>query len=111
MTIIRISSPTNGMTSAEANGQPTMPPMPNHIMPEAVLKPPRQSMNDANPSMVQYMAKLEGRYATDAWNIPAAVTEMTKKTMPILGLITREITANSWVSQRAQTRPKKIRKK
>jgi hypothetical protein len=35
--------------------------MPNHMIPWAVLMPPFQSMNAEKPSMVAYMAKLDGR--------------------------------------------------
>lgn len=75
-----VSSSTKGKTSAEANGQPNIPPTPNQQMPSAVRGPPRQSMKAAKPSMVAYMAKLEGRYATEAWNMPVLVAIMMAKT-------------------------------
>jgi hypothetical protein len=49
-----------------AKGQPTTPPIPNHIIPEFVFEPPRQSTKDVMPNIVVYMEKLEGKYAIDA---------------------------------------------
>jgi hypothetical protein len=61
-----ISSTKNGKESAMAKGQPRIPPRANQNMPQAVFKPPLQFMNEAIPSIVQYIAKLEGRYAAEA---------------------------------------------
>ena len=60
------SSAINGIISAVAKGQPMMPPIPNHIIPWAVLGPPDQSMKAEIPSMAVYIEKLEGKYAADA---------------------------------------------
>jgi hypothetical protein len=68
-------------------------------------------MKAVTPSMVVYMAKLEGRYAADAWNMPVLVTVMIKKMMAILGLRARETTENSLVSQTAHTNARTIRRK
>jgi len=58
------SSAMKGRASAPAKGQPKALPMANHAIPWAVLiLRPDQSMNDANPSIAQFMAKLDGRYA------------------------------------------------
>ena len=84
------SSSRYGKERATANGHPTMPATPNHMMPCAVLSPPRHSMNEAMPSMAAYMAKLEGRYATEAWNMPGLSTMAIRNMMPTLGLRTRE---------------------
>jgi hypothetical protein len=62
----KASMAMNGNTNAPAKGQPSIAPMPNHIIPLAVLRPPVQSINEAVPSMAVYMAKLDGRYAFDA---------------------------------------------
>ena len=56
----------NGNTKAAANGQPSTAPIPNHSMPCAVFMPRVQSMNAEVPSIVVYMAKLEGKYAVEA---------------------------------------------
>ncbi len=55
------SSARNGAHKAEANGQPRTPPMANQNMAWDVLKPPRQFMKAAVPTMTMYMAKLDGR--------------------------------------------------
>lgn len=66
MMAIASSSTTKGTIRIPENGQPMMAPMPNHIIPEAVFGPPRQSKNAARPNEEVYIAKLEGRNATDA---------------------------------------------
>jgi hypothetical protein len=50
-----------GKINAPANGQPRRLPRANQKMPWAVLIPPLQSMKAEKPSIVVYMAKLEGR--------------------------------------------------
>ena len=60
------SSRTKGKMSAPANGQPSNAPTPNHIIPTAVFDPPCQSMNAVNPKVLVYMAKLDGKKATEA---------------------------------------------
>ena len=60
------SSASKGIINAPENGHPRTAPIPNHIMPTPVLSPPRQSMKAAIPSIVVYMEKLDGRYATEA---------------------------------------------
>jgi hypothetical protein len=66
MMAITSSSTTNGAIRIPENGQPMMAPMPNHIIPEAVFGPPRQSRKAARPREEVYIAKLDGRKATDA---------------------------------------------
>jgi hypothetical protein len=66
MMAIANSSMTNGAIRIPENGQPTIAPIPNHIMPEAVFGPPRQSRKAARLNEDVYIAKLEGRKATDA---------------------------------------------
>ena len=61
-----ISSAKKGADKAIENGHPSMPPMANQIMACIVFKPPRQFIKAAIPSMVVYIAKLEGRNAADA---------------------------------------------
>lgn len=93
----RASSAMKGSTRAAANGQPRVAPIPNHMMPCAVRIPPFQFINAAVPSIVVYMANVEGRYAVDAWNMPGLVTEMMRNMIAILGFIDRETTENSFV--------------
>jgi hypothetical protein len=57
----KISSAMKGSTRAPTKGHPSTVPMPNHINPWAVLIPPLQSMNAWRPSIVAYIAKLEGK--------------------------------------------------
>jgi hypothetical protein len=38
-----------------------------------------QSMKDANPSIAQFMAKLDGRYAGAAWYMPGLITMIIAK--------------------------------
>jgi hypothetical protein len=66
-------------------------------------------MKAVTPSIVVYMAKVEGRYAVDAWNIPALETVTIRKMMAILGFIVREITAKRRVSHTEQRRAKTMR--
>jgi hypothetical protein len=63
---ITSSSRMNGAIRIPENGQPIIAPIPNHIMPEAVFGPPRQSRKAVRPSEDVYIAKLDGRNATDA---------------------------------------------
>src|SRR5271167_4691237 len=79
------SSNKNGADSAIEKGQPIMPPSANQKMPDAVFKPPRQLIKAAIPSRVVYIAKLEGRYEADAWNIPGLNTMAIRKNKAILG--------------------------
>ena len=77
---------------AAAKGQPSTAPAPMAKMPCAVRNlPPRQSMKAAMPSIVVYIAKLEGRYEILAWNIPGAVAIIITKMTPILGCRTAEM--------------------
>jgi hypothetical protein len=103
---IKNSSSMNGKTNTAANGQPSIAPTPNQKIPCAVRTPPRQSKNAAVPSMVVYMAKVEGKYAVAAWNMPELVVIMSIKYTAIRGLIVREMTPNSRVSQPAHTSPR-----
>jgi hypothetical protein len=61
-----VSSRMKGRAKIPEKGHPTIAPMPNHMMPTAVLGPLRQSMKAANPRLEVNMAKVEGRKATDA---------------------------------------------
>lgn len=62
----KISSTAKGAIMAKANGQPKKDPDSIHMIPCAVRSPPLQSMKAANPSMVVYMEKDEGRYEMEA---------------------------------------------
>jgi len=66
MKAMMISSSRRGITNAPANGQPTMAPIPNHIIPWAVFCPPLQSRKAVRPSMDVYIAKLDGRKEAEA---------------------------------------------
>lgn len=57
------SSRRNGAQRAAAKGHPRMPATANQAMPCHVFSPPRQFMKEAAPSMIAYMAKLEGKKA------------------------------------------------
>jgi hypothetical protein len=92
----------NGAIRAEAKGHPTMPPIPNHIIPAAVLEPPCQSIKDARPNMDVYIAKLDGSKETDAWIIPGLNASIMRKSMPSRGFKVREMTLNSFASHAAQ---------
>lgn len=98
------SSSMYGAQSAAANGQPRIPAMANQKMPCEVLRPPRQFMNEAAPSMHMYMAKLEGRNAVLAWKFPGLMTVAMRKKMPILPFRVELTTLNMTVWQRAQTK-------
>lgn len=63
---IQTSSTMKGRIRAPAKGHPSKLPKANQKMPLAVLKPVSQSTKAAMPSMVVYMAKLDGKYAVDA---------------------------------------------
>lgn len=64
------SSNRNGADKAIEKGHPRTPPTAKKNMPHAVLSPPFQFMKAAIPNIVVYMAKLDGRKAAEAWNIP-----------------------------------------
>lgn len=83
------SSSMKGAHSAEANGHPKTPATANQKMPWEVLKPPRQFMNAAPPTMTAYMAKLEGRYAALAWKFPGVATVASRKRKPMRPLRVR----------------------
>ena len=53
--------------------------------------PSCQSMKAENPSMVVYMAKLEGRYAVEAWYMPGLKTMAIKKNAATRGFIVLDI--------------------
>lgn len=89
------SSSKNGAANATENGQPSIPPTANQNIPWAVLSPPRQFMNAAMPSIVVYMAKLDGRKAVEARNIPGLNTIDMRKNMAMRGLRVMLITRNS----------------
>jgi len=68
-------------------------------------------MKAAMLSMTKYMAKLLGRYATLAWNMPEDVAMMTKNMMAMRGFRVAATLEKSLVSQRAQTKPSTIRRR
>lgn len=98
---MRTSSNKKDTTRAPANGHPTIAPMPNHIIPRPVFRPPRQSMNAEMPSIEVYIVKLDGSIAVDAWNIPGLNTKIVTNMTPIRGWSVREMAANILVSQAA----------
>jgi hypothetical protein len=64
------SSNKNGADRAIAKGHPNIPPTAKKKIPCAVFKPPLQFIKAAIPSIVVYIAKLDGRKEADAWNMP-----------------------------------------
>jgi hypothetical protein len=105
------SSNKKGADSARENGHPRIPPNANQNIPWAVLRPPRQFMKEAIPSIVVYIAKLEGRNAADAWNMPGLNTIAIRKNKAILGFNVPFITRKSCVSQMAQVKARAYRMK
>ena len=93
-----------GAQRAAAKGQPITPPMAKKNMALEVLRPPFQLMKAAAPSMVMYMAKLEGRKAVLEWKLPGLVTSATMKKRPILGFRAKHTALHISVWLRAQTR-------
>ena len=103
LTTARMSSSNRkGAAKAIENGQPRTPPTANQIMPWAVLSPPRQLINAAMPSMVVYMAKLEGRKAVEARNMPGEKIMDMRKNMAMRGLRVMDMTRKSCVWAMAQ---------
>jgi hypothetical protein len=86
------SSARRGTIRAPANGQPTIAPRPNHIIPCAVLGPPLNSKKAARPSIEVYMVNVDGRKAVEAWNTPGLNTVIIRKMRPMRGLRDRQIT-------------------
>ena len=80
-----ICSNKNGAHNAIEKGHPSIPPMANHSIPCVVFKPPFQFMNAAIPSIVVYIAKLEGRKAAEDMNIPGLDTIASKKKVATRG--------------------------
>ena len=80
-------------------------------MPSDVFNPPFQFINAAIPSIVVYIAKLEGRNAADAWNIPGLKIMAIMKNSAIRGLRVPLITRNICVWHRAHTKASKYRMK
>jgi hypothetical protein len=68
-------------------------------------------MKAENPSMVVYMAKLDGRYAGEAWYIPGLETMAMRKYIATRGFIVLDIVAYSLVWHTAQRRARKTRRK
>jgi hypothetical protein len=56
--------------------------------------PPVQFMNAEKPSMVVYMAKLEGKYAIEAWYIPGLDTMAMRKKIATRGFKVLEKTTS-----------------
>ena len=95
------SSSKNGAAKAAANGHPTTPPTPNHMMPRWALDPLCQSRNAAVPSMLKHMEKLLGRNAALAWNMPGLASSTIMNMTPTRGLNTLATFAYSRDSQYA----------
>ena len=105
------SSTMKGTIRTPENGHPRMAPMPNQVMPEAVLNPPRQSMKADRPSILVYIVKLDGRYAVEAWNMPGLKTTAMRKKTAMRGFKVRAMVENSLVSQEAQRKASMQRRK
>ena len=106
-----ISSNRNGAHSAMENGHPSTPPTAKANMPCAVLRPPLQFMKAAIPTIVVYIAKLDGRKDADAWNIPGLNTMDIIKNMAIRGFSVLLITRNMYVWEMAQINARAYRMK
>ena len=85
------SSSKRGIIRAPANGQPTIAPRPNHIIPCGIFSPPLQSKKAVRPNMDVYIVKLAGRNDADAWNIPGLNAAIMRNKRPIRGLSVRQI--------------------
>lgn len=105
------ASNRNGAHSAIENGQPSTPPNANQKMPIAVFNPPLQFINAAIPSIVVYMAKLDGRKATEALNMPGLKIIAIMKNRAIRGFNTLFTTRNICVWQSAQINARVYRMK
>jgi hypothetical protein len=68
-------------------------------------------MNAENPSMVVYMAKLEGRYAGEAWYIPGLEIMTMRKYIATRGFMVLEIVAYNRVWHTAQRKARKTRRR
>ena len=85
--------------------------MPNHMMPSWLLLPLRQSRKAAVPSMLKAMAKLDGRNAALAWNMPGLATSTSRNSTATRGLKALAIAVKSLVSLKAVKRPRQSRTK
>lgn len=103
------SAAIKGMIKAPANGQPTIAPRANHMIPCAILGPFFKSKNAASPSIDVYMVKVDGKKAVDAWNMPGLKSMTVRKRRPIRGLIDRQIDEYNLVWQAAQKNAKNVR--
>ncbi len=99
-----------GATSAAANGHPSSAPAANHSTPRAVCSLPERSMKAAAPSMAAYMAKLDGRYAVAAWNMPDADADASRKYSATRGPRAAPTDRNRRVSHAAQPRARLARR-
>jgi hypothetical protein len=59
-------------------------------------------MNAAIPSIVVYIANVDGRNAEAAWNMPALAIVVIRYRIPTLRLMFRETAAYNFISQKAQ---------
>jgi hypothetical protein len=105
------SSNKNGADKAIENGHPNTPPIANQVMPWAVFNPPLQFMNAAIPSIVVYIAKLDGRKEADEMNIPGLNIIAIMKNRAIRGFNVLLITRNNCVWHRAQMKARLYRMK
>jgi len=87
------SSSTKGTHINPTKGQPTIAPIASHVSPPAVLAPPRLFMNMPSARKTVYMAKADGKYATEAWNMPALETRASKKKRAMRGFMLRATVA------------------
>jgi len=68
-------------------------------------------MKAENPSMVVYMAKLEGRYAGEAWYIPGLEIITMRKYIATRGFMVLDIVAYNRVWHTAQIKARKTRRR
>lgn len=105
------SSAKNGKTKAPANGHPRTAPAPNHMIPAfepCVRAPVRstpifQSMKAAAPTILIFIAKLEGKNAALAWKSPVLDTMITPVKIATRGFSVRLIAVTNLAWHVAQT--------
>lgn len=103
------SSNKRGKIRAPANGQPTIDPRPNHMIPCAIFGPLFKSKKAARPSIDVYMVNVDGRKAVDAWNMPGLNKAIRRYRRPMRGLRARQIEEYSLVWQAAQKTARMMR--
>jgi hypothetical protein len=66
-------------------------------------------MKAERPSIDAYMAKLDGKRAAEAWNMPGLKTMIIRNSTPIRGFSVLEMAEKSFVSHAAQMKARAMR--